>query len=186
MSEFQVAIIGQIAKWKGQDVFIKAAKLLHTKFPKVKFLIIGDVLFEKEEEKNYKKKLLELADECDYIKFLGYQNNILELIKEIDLIVHASVRAEPFGRIIIEGMAAKKPVIASAIGGPIEIIENGISGVLFEPGNHKMLAKEIEGMLIDNEKYYFIADSGYQRFVEKYDIRKTISQVEHHISSLFN
>lgn len=117
MREFKVAIVGQIARWKGQDVFIKAAKLLHPKYPEIKFSIIGDVLFAKEEELQYKNHLIELAKDCNYIQFLGHRENVLELLKDIDILVHASTRAEPFGRVIIEGMASRKPVIAAGIGG---------------------------------------------------------------------
>lgn len=182
VKEFKVvAIIGQIARWKGQDVFIKAAKLLHLENPNVKFLIIGDVLFDKDAEHNYKKEIVELARECDYIKFLGHRDDVAELIKEIDIIVHASIREEPFGRVIIEGMAAKKPVIASAIGGPLEIIENGVSGILYQPGNERELATEIANLLSNHDKYKALADAGYKQFLERFDIKITVANVEKYI-----
>lgn len=181
MKAFKVAIIGQIARWKGQDVFIKAAKLIHLENPEVNFLIIGDVLFDKQAEHNYKKEIVELAKDCDYITFLGHRDDVSELIKEIDIIVHASIREEPFGRVIIEGMAAKKPVIASAIGGPLEIIEDGVSGILYEPGNVKDLSLEI-GKLVSNQKRYnALANAGYKQFLERFDIKITIANVEKYI-----
>lgn len=178
MREFKVAIVGQIARWKGQDVFIKAAKLLHPKYPEIKFLIIGDVLFAKEEELQYKNHLIELAKDCNYIQFLGHRENVLELLKDIDILVHASTRAEPFGRVIIEGMASRKPVVAAGIGGPLEIIEDGVSGLLFEPGNYKGLADEIECLALDNYKYQFLANNGYSRFTKMFDIRNTVFNIE--------
>lgn len=181
MKEFKVAIIGQIARWKGQDVFIKAAKLLHLENPKVKFLIIGDVLFDKQAEHNYKKEIVELAKDCDYITFLGHRDDVAELIKEIDIIVHASIREEPFGRVIIEGMAAKKPVIASAIGGPLEIIEDGVSGILYEPGDYMDLKIKIERIICDEKIYNSLAKEGYNRFSEKFNLNITISKIEEFI-----
>lgn len=181
MKEIKVAIIGQIAKWKGQDVFINAAKFLHPKYPHLKFLLIGDVLFEKKEELEFKSHLMTLSRDCDYIQFLGHKENVLELIKEIDILVHASVREEPFGRVIIEGMASRKPVIVSGIGGPLEIIEDGISGVFYEPGNAKELAIKIVGLIEDERMYTLIANGGYQRFLEKFNIRSTVSKVEEYI-----
>ncbi|MED5099972.1 glycosyltransferase family 4 protein [Niallia circulans] len=178
MKEFRVAIIGQIARWKGQDVFIKAAKLLHRKYPEIKFLIIGDVLFAKEEELQYKNHLIELAKDCNYIQFLGHRENVLELLKDIDILVHASTRAEPFGRVIIEGMASRKPVIAAGIGGPLEIIEDGISGILYAPGNDIALAEELACLLKDNNKRNRIAEGGYKRFQKKFNLRTTVEQVE--------
>ncbi|KAB7671725.1 glycosyltransferase family 4 protein [Bacillus sp. B1-b2] len=181
MKEYKIAIIGQIAKWKGQEIFIKAAKLLHPKYPFIQFLIIGDVLFKKKEELQYKQELMELADQCDYIEFLGHQENVLELLKDIDILVHASIREEPFGRVIIEGMASNIPVIVSGIGGPVELVEDNISGIIYEPGNYQQLAEKLDELIRDEHKYKLIANNGYQRFKDNFDIRRTVSTVENYI-----
>ncbi|MCM2983553.1 glycosyltransferase [Niallia circulans] len=183
MREFKVAIVGQIARWKGQDVFIKAARLLHPKYPEIKFSIIGDVLFAKEEELQYKNHLIELAKDCNYIQFLGHRENVLELLKDIDILVHASTRAEPFGRVIIEGMASRKPVIAAGIGGPLELIEDDLTGILYSPGDYNQLAGKIALLYKNEEKYHYVARNGYHKFKDNFDIRKTVSLVEKYINS---
>lgn len=179
MKEFKVAIIGQIARWKGQDVFIKAAKLLYPKFPSMQFWVIGEVLFEKKEELLYKNELIDLANGCENIKFLGHREDILGLLKEIDLLVHASTREEPFGRVIIEGMASKTPVIAAGLGGPKEIIEDSISGILYEPGNELELARAIERIMTNPLLYRKIVDNGYDRFIQMFNIHHTVLEVEY-------
>lgn len=186
MKEFRVAIIGQIARWKGQDVFIKAAKLLHPKYPESKFLIIGDVLFTKEEELQYKNHLIELAKDCNYIQFLGHRENVLELLKDIDILVHASTRAEPFGRVIIEGMASRKPVIAAGIGGPLEIIEDGVTGILYQPGNAGELASKLNRLIKDEELYQSISNKGYETYQQKFNVLNTVSKVEEFIELVSN
>ena len=67
-------------------------------------------------------------------------NDIPDLINGMDILVHSSIDPEPFGRVILEGMALKKPVIATAHGGPLEIIRSGESGVLVPPGDPAALA----------------------------------------------
>lgn len=186
MKEFKVAIVGQIARWKGQDVFIKAAKLLHPKYPQIKFLLVGDVLFEKEEELQFKNHLIELAKECDYIQFLGHRENVLELLENIDILVHASIREEPFGRVIIEGMASRKPVIAAGIGGPLEIIEDGITGILYQPGNVQDLASKLNRLIKDEELYHSISNLGYKTYEEKFNVLNTVSKVEEYIELVSN
>jgi len=186
MKEYNIAIIGQLAQWKGQDVFIKAAKILHDKFPNIKFLIIGDVLFEKISEIEYKKELLSLATGHDNIQFLGHQENIMELLTDIDILIHASVREEPFGRVIIEGMASKIPVVATNIGGPLEIIEDGISGILYEPGDSITLARIIERLIWDKAYYEAISKGGYEKFIKDFHIRKTVESVEETIEMVFS
>lgn len=185
MKEYNIAIIGQIAEWKGQDVFIQAAKALHSNYPNVKFLIIGDVLFEKKSELDYKKRLLNLATGYDNIQFLGHQENIMEILTEIDILVHASVREEPFGRVIIEGMASRIPVVATNIGGPLEIIEDGISGILYKPGDAATLAKIIDNLMENKAYYEAIAMGGYKRFLKDFHIEKTVASVEETIQMVF-
>ncbi|MFP7473338.1 glycosyltransferase family 4 protein [Niallia taxi] len=185
MKEYNIAIVGQIAQWKGQDVFIKAAKILHDKFPYIKFLIIGDVLFEKKSEIDYKKELLSLSAGYNNIQFLGHQENIMELLTDIDILIHASVREEPFGRVIIEGMASKIPVVATNIGGPLEIIENGISGILYDPGDAITLAEIIVRLIGDKAYYEAISRGGYERFLKDFHIRKTVGNVEETIEMVF-
>jgi len=144
----------------------------------MRFLIIGDVLFDKEDERKYKQYLLELSADYPAIKFLGYRNDIEDLLEDIDVLVHASTREEPFGRVILEGMASHKPVVASGIGGPVEILEDQLSGILFKPGNHLELATYLAMLLNDKNKYNFIAENGYQRFRDMFDIRQTVANIE--------
>jgi len=76
----------------------------------------------------------------DRIHFLRFQPDPWRLYPEFDVVVHFSVRPEPFGRIVVEAMACGVPVIAARAGGPIEIVEHGVSGWLVEPGNVQALA----------------------------------------------
>ena len=67
--------------------------------------------------------------------FTGEREDILQIMTASDVIVHSSSNPEPFGRVIVEGMLSKKPVIATAVGGVPEIIRNGVAGILIPPGN---------------------------------------------------
>ena len=85
--------------------------------------------------------------------FTGYlpREKIPEILNAIDILVLASKQPEPFGLVILEAMACEKPVIAPAEGGPLDIILNGISGILVEPKNPQKIAEAII-RLLNNEK----------------------------------
>jgi glycosyltransferase involved in cell wall biosynthesis len=62
----------------------------------------------------------------------------LPLVASLDVVVHAAIEPEPFGRVVLEAMALGRPVIATALGGPVEIIQDGISGFLVPPRTRRL------------------------------------------------
>ncbi|HEY4803604.1 MAG TPA: glycosyltransferase, partial [Paraburkholderia sp.] len=80
----------------------------------------------------------------DRLIFAGFRDDMPAWMKAVDVILHTSTEPEPFGRVIVEGMAAGRPVIASAAGGVTEIVNHGRNGWLVQPGNPAALADAIE------------------------------------------
>jgi glycosyltransferase involved in cell wall biosynthesis len=126
------ANIGQLVPWKRQDFFVDAAQKFLFRNNQVQFLIIGDDIFNRDTA--YKQHLLSKIHNSPYkdnIKLIPWQNDLVPMWNEISCLVHTA-KSEPFGRIIIEAMAHRIPVIASNAGGPAEIIQHNITGLLFE------------------------------------------------------
>ncbi len=143
-----IGIFGRISNWKGQDVFLKAL----SKINEAHGIIVGGAQFGEEE---YEKKLHKLTAELgigNRITFVGHSNEIPKLMAACDVITHCSTSPEPFGRVIVEAMLAKTPVIASDAGGAQEIIEHGDSGYLFPMGNSDKLIEYINICLTKGEK----------------------------------
>ena len=67
----------------------------------------------------------------------------LPLVASLDVVVHAAIEPEPFGRVVLEAMALGRPVIATALGGPVEIIQDGISGFLVPPEDAEAIAQRV-------------------------------------------
>jgi glycosyltransferase involved in cell wall biosynthesis len=82
-------------------------------------------------------------------------------MKACDIIVHTSTEPEPFGRVIVEGQLAQKPVIASAAGGVLELIEDGVNGYLFPPQDVSTLRQLIQKLIDDRHLTQTIARRGY-------------------------
>lgn len=81
--------------------------------------------------------------------FTGFRRDVPMMMKLMDVVVHASIRPEPFGMVVIEAMAMGRPTVATVGGGPSEIIQDGVNGVLVPPQDAQRLALEICRLLVD-------------------------------------
>jgi glycosyltransferase involved in cell wall biosynthesis len=137
-----VGIVGRIAPWKGQHVFLEAFAEAFRGTP-VRGRVIGSALFG---EDAYEQRLREQAERlgiASQIEFRGFREDVQVELHELDVLVHSSVIPEPFGQAVLEGMAAGIPVIATDAGGPAELITNGRDGILTQPGDVHELAEAL-------------------------------------------
>lgn len=137
-----VGLFGRITPWKGQHVLISALAQL----PDVHALIVGDALFG---EVEYKESLRRLAEElgvADRVHWLGYRFDIPQLMRMVDVVVHTSTAPEPFGRVIIEGVLAGRPVVASNHGATRELLGED-SSWLVTPADPDALAAALRRLL---------------------------------------
>lgn len=133
-----VLMAGRLAHWKGQHVLLEALKAV----PSAHAVLLGDALFT-DEDRWYAQQLHSQAEEpalAGRIHFAGFQDYTMPYFDMANAVVHASVFPEPFGRVIVEGMLACKPVIASRAGGAAEILQNEETGLLVAPGDAQELA----------------------------------------------
>src|SRR5205814_42692 len=147
-----IGVFGRITRWKGQDVVLRAL----AKLSDVRAIFVGE-----EEDREYANELRSLAN--DRVRFLGFREDARELMSAVDCIVHVSTAPEPFGRVIVEGMLALRPVIATNAGGVPEIIEDGVSGILVAPGNADELAAAIRRVFSDPTEAARMAARGRER-----------------------
>ena len=141
-SRFKVACIGRISPWKGQDLFLRAFALAFAGGEE-QALIVGAPLFGEDE---YERLLQDLPAELGIsgqVELRGFQEDVAAVLQEVDVVVHTSLIPEPFGQVVAEAMASGKCVIASAEGGPASLINDGVDGLLCEPGNAESYAKAL-------------------------------------------
>ena len=175
---FQVGLIGRICPWKGQHIFLQAAAFVHKRFPNARFVIVGSSLFGELEYDREVRLLPERLGIADFVTFTGFRSDVDDVICEMDLIVHASTTGEPFGQVIIEGMAAGKPVIATNGGGVPEIVEDGKTGILVPMGDIQAMAEAMCRMLADPASAREMGVRGRQRVREHFKIGQTARKVE--------
>ena len=173
-----VGLIGRISPWKGQDVFVRAAALLGSRWPDARFQIIGSALFGEEAFDRELRQLVEQSGVGGTVEFLGFRQDVNELIPGLDVLVHASTKGEPFGQVVIEAMAAGRPVVATRGGGIPEIVVDGKTGLLVPMGDARAMADAIGSLLSDPARAEAMGRAGRERVEQCFTIAHTAQGVQ--------
>jgi glycosyltransferase involved in cell wall biosynthesis/GT2 family glycosyltransferase len=156
------AMVGRLAPWKGQDVFLQAfAHAFGTGNERA--VVAGSAMFG---EDDYAQGLKALADDlgiAEQVEFAGFVPDVDDVLARVDVLVHASVLPEPFGQVVVEGMAIGLAVIAAAAGGPAEVITDGVDGVLVAPGDVDALARAMRALASDPERRRELGHAAHAR-----------------------
>lgn len=141
-------MLGRIAPWKGQDLFLRA---FATAFGagEERAVLIGTTMFG---EEGYERELHELTASLGLdgrVEFRGFREDVWPELARLDVLVHASVVPEPFGTVVLEGMAAGLAVIAADEGGPATIVRDGETGLLFRSRDEGSLAAAMRSLRAD-------------------------------------
>jgi glycosyltransferase involved in cell wall biosynthesis len=135
-----IGMVGRLSPWKGQDIFLRAFASAFADRPDVHARIVGSAMFGEDE---YAAQLRALVNDLgldERVTLVGFTDRVEQELAGMDVLVHASTAPEPFGQVIVEGMAAGLAVIATRAGGPVEIITDGVDGILVTPGDPAALA----------------------------------------------
>lgn len=174
----RIAIVGRLTGWKGQHIFLEAASKLVEAGIDAQFLIAGTAMFG---EDSYVADLHSQVDRLGLqgkVQFLGHVDPIEAFLPTVSILVHASTSPEPFGQVVIEGMAAGVPVVATDGGGVKETVVHGETGLLVPMGNAQALADALR-MLIDRpELRAKLSTKGRQRVLRHFTASITARKVE--------
>jgi glycosyltransferase involved in cell wall biosynthesis len=132
-------MVGRIAPWKGQDLFVRA---FAAAFPggDERAVIVGAPMFGEEAYERELRELIAGLGLGERVRLRGFREDVWSELARMDVLVHASVIPEPFGQVVLEGMAAGLAVIAPDEGGPAEVIADGETGRLFTSRSVEALA----------------------------------------------
>lgn len=173
-----VGMAGRINRWKGQKLFVDAAKIINERYPKVKFKIAG-AAYKGEEwmEKDLKSYIIE-KDLKDNIEMMGLVSDMSIFYSSIDIFILPSIQPEPFGLVVIEAMEMKKPVIATNHGGPVEIIEDGVTGYLVDYTEANDMAEKCINLIEDSLLRKSMAEEGFKKKRRDFSLEKTVTDIE--------
>ena len=160
-TEVLVGCAGQVTPDKGQDVFIEAAITSSRSCPKAIFVVVGN-LANRQFVRQLRRRV-EAHDLSDRILFVGYRTDMPEVMAALDVHVTPSRWDEPFGRVALEAMAAGAVSVLADTGGLPEIVEDRVSGRVFERENAEQLARLLTELLEDPDRCASMRRAGLQR-----------------------
>jgi glycosyltransferase involved in cell wall biosynthesis len=176
---FVVGHFSRLSPWKGQHILLEALQYCPREIVAV---FVGDALFGEDDYRSMLHQRVEELGLGDRVKFIGFQDQVPELMSACDLITHTSTAPEPFGRVIVEAMLSGTPVIASAAGGALELIEADLTGWLTPPGDAQTLATAIKQCYQNPDRTQSMAQTAKIQARDRFDQ----TQIQTQITDLLN
>lgn len=168
--DFSVGIIGRLTPLKGHKDFIKAMAKVARTVPRLKIWIVGDAPSSREAYKEELQVLVRRLGLWHCTEFLGTQRDIPTILSQLDVLVLATTTHEAFGRVIIEANAAGVPVVATEVGGVVDIVENNKTGLLVAPSDPGGMAEAVLRIFKDPALAQGLAEKAYEKLKSKYNV----------------
>ena len=176
--ELLIGMVGRVTRWKGQSVFVQAAKLIAERHPQVKFAAVGGVFdTEKFYMDRFRKEVRDARLE-NKLTINDFRADMPDVFAAFDIFVLPSILPEPFGLVVIEAMASGKPVVATAPGGPSETVVDGETGFLVPPSDASAMAQALEVLLADPQKRVSMGEAGRRRAREVFALPRYVREFE--------
>jgi len=175
--DIAVGIFGRVIPWKGQLEFVRAIVLAMELDSRIRGVIVGN---ESDGDPGYFRQVRAKIEKSNFPErfiLAGYRKNVEEYYSAMDIVVHASITPEPFGMVVPEAMAAGCAVIASDAGGPREVIEQGIDGVLVPPGEIDALSSAILRVASDKSLRLRMAAAGKLQARTRFGIATSAAKI---------
>lgn len=180
-SSILIAHVGRLVPWKGQKEFLQAFALVARKSADVIAVIVGADIEGLNEA--YVRSLRELVKKEQLQKrvfFTGQITDIQNLVAAVDVVVHSSTEPEPFGLVVTEAMALGKPVVAANIGATVDIVDDGVTGLLADPNSSSELSEAIYRLVIDEKMRHDFGVAALEKVKIEYSIehyRKRLEEI---------
>lgn len=181
--KLRILSISRLVEWKGIHVLLESLALMASNIDPedIEVTIAGSPVMGTD---GYLDRLHQAARTLPFsVTFSGQTDDVDALLRSHDVLVLASIRPEPFGQVIVQGMSSGLFVVAPAAGGPAELIHDGVDGVLFHPGDRKDLAAALTAALSQPSRRREIAEAARARATDFSD-EATASMLDKALSSV--
>lgn len=165
-----VGMIGRVNSWKGHQYFLEISEELNKKFLNLQFILAGDA-FPGEEHlyEGLVKKILEKKFK-NRVFNLGFRSDVSSVLATLDIFVLPSTLPDPFPTVVLEAMAAGKPVVATEHGGALEMIEDYQTGILIPWDSAKTAAGRMDILFEDKNKRIRMGEMGRKKVLENFSL----------------
>jgi lipopolysaccharide heptosyltransferase II len=185
-SPYTIAIVGRITPLKGHRYFIKALAEVVRTLPKIRIWIIGDAPAQKTSYREELEVLVQRSGLKDHVEFFGNRRDIAELLSQTDVLVLSTITQEAFGRVILEAQAMGVPVVATHVGGVVDIIDDGKTGLLVMPKDTEAMAKAVIQLLKDKALANRLTAEAKLKLQEKFTLEQMASRTIEVYAELLN
>lgn len=142
-----LGVVARLSRLKGYEVMLDALQSLRQDADPWHAVFVGVNVEEPEYVASLKQRVVDMGL-SDRVTFAGYREDVPEVLSALDIFVLSSL-VEPFGTVVIEAMAAGKPVVATRTRGPAEMLADGVTGVFVPPGDAVAMASAIRSLVAD-------------------------------------
>jgi glycosyltransferase involved in cell wall biosynthesis len=166
-----VGLVATFARWKGHEVFLEAAARVPADRP-CRFYVVGGPIYQSAGSQYTPEELKGRAEALGLngrVGFTGHQSDPVAALRALDVVVHASTRPEPFGRVIVEGMACGRAVIAMRDGGAAELFDHEVSALGCRPGDPDELAGAMTRLVDDPSLRERLGAAGRRAALSRFD-----------------
>lgn len=162
-----------ITRWKGQRVLLEAVKLLKNKYDEKTFKVqlVGGT--RSDDDKKYLEELIEYCDTNNLneeVEFLGYREDVINLIYNSDILISSSSEHDPFPTILLEGCCLGKGIIASDAGGSSDIVKVNENGFIFKMGDSDELAINMENIINNRELIKMLGEKSRKIYLQNFTL----------------
>jgi glycosyltransferase involved in cell wall biosynthesis len=167
-----VGVVSKLWEGKGHISILQAAKGIIERVPEVSFLIVGEGYLEKQ-----LKELTEQLGLKDHVIFTGFRTDVPEVTATFDVAVLASF-FEGMGRVLLEAMVLGKPVVATRVGGIVDVVDEGINGMLVPPGDVGALAEAISRLLLDESLRQKMGEAAKEKIDARFSASNMVKKID--------
>jgi glycosyltransferase involved in cell wall biosynthesis len=170
-----LAVVGQISPHKRQTDAVEVLQRVRRTHPTTRLLVVGSVKFTsaatRYDNRSYAEELSGLTTRLGLeqaVSLLGERSDIAEILAAVDVLLVPSAY-EPFGRVALEGMMMRVPVVATSVGGTKEVLRDGVDGIVLEPGAPDRWGEAVSELLADPDRRKTIGAAGRERALTQFD-----------------
>jgi glycosyltransferase involved in cell wall biosynthesis len=178
----RVGLVATYARWKGQDLFLRAARRVAAELPgrELRFYIVGGPIYQTRGSQWSEDELRALGAELSAagrLGFIGFRRDTPEVYRALDVVVHASTQPEPFGLTIAEAMACGRAVVVARDGGAAELFQDGRDALGVPPGDAGALARAVTDLVLDPATRRRLGEQARATAVERFPRERLGPQV---------
>jgi glycosyltransferase involved in cell wall biosynthesis len=179
-----IGTIGRLSVRKGQKEFIQAAALVLKQCSNAHFALVGGTVPGENWRLAELQRLAGDLDIQDRVHWVGFQTDVSSILAALDIFVLPSILPESFPTVVLEAMAAAKPIVATATGGSVEQVEEGINGFLVQPGDPSELAAALIKLIQSPNLRAVMGHTGRERLLNEFTVEEFVQGVETVYSNL--